>query len=291
MGIQASPFCRLTMMVGITVLVLLGHLVIETEALTCSTQSLFPKQQFHLKPESAAMDYCEKIQKVIRKKNLDCDRFRERDVIRDPDVIVDCGAFFIPLDLYSSRLSTYVSRASCTMSRDIDDECDGIWKDMYQKVKVKITELEEILEEHKEHLDVVRKLAKKVAKLGKFHPLMSLKYQMFNLINFKDPEKGFTKVIKVINRLLEVEGENKEEDGKEEGDDKEDDNEEEGDDKEDNNEEEGSGLIVVEDDNDKDEVVDDREEGDDKEDDNEEEGSGLIVSDNEEEGSGLIASE
>jgi len=232
--------------------------------------------QIHLKPESAAMDYCEKIQKVIRKKNLDCDRET------DPDVIVDCGAFFKPLDIYSFRLSTHVSRASC----DIDDECDGIWKDMYQKVKVKKTEFEKILEEHKEHLNEVRKLGKKMANLGL---LWGLESQMSELTKFmfRDPETGFLRVIHAMKRLLKTKWLHKEKEGNE----KEEEDDKEGDDKEDDNEEEGSGLIVVEDDNEKDEVVDDKEEGDNKEDDNEEEGSGLIVSDNEEEGSSLIVSD
>merc|ERR1711962_1242937 len=60
------------------------------------------------------------------------------------------------------------------------------------------TELEGILKEHKEHLDVVRKLAKKVAKLNNSSLLHGLKMQMFNLINFEDPERGFSKVIEVI---------------------------------------------------------------------------------------------
>merc|ERR1712212_100739 len=232
MGIQASPCCRLTMMVGIHVLILLGHLMIETEAWSCS--------RFDLKPESAAMDYCEKMQKVIRKKDLDCDRNRETD----PDDIVDCGAFFKPLNIYSSKLSKHVS---CK----IDDECDGIWKDIYHKVKVKKTELEVILEEHKEHLDVVRKLAKRVANLSNSSLLGGLKLQMFKLINFKDPEKGFTKVIEVIEkRLVEVEGEDKEEEGDEkpEGNEEEEEDKEEADEKEDEYEEEGSGLIVEDDD-------------------------------------------
>merc|ERR1712212_256608 len=179
-AIQASPCCRLTMMIGITVLVLLGHLIIETEAAwNCS--------MFHLKPESAALDYCEKMQKVIRKKNLDCESSGEID----PDVIVDCGSSFIPLNIYSVDLTNHVS---C----EIEDDCDDIWKDIYQKVKVKKTELEGILKEHKEHLDVVRKLAKKVAKLNNSSLLHGLNMQMFNLINFKDPERGFTMVIKNI---------------------------------------------------------------------------------------------
>merc|ERR1712212_1344797 len=179
-AIQASPCCRLTMLIGITVLVLLGHLIIETEAAwNCS--------MFHLKPESAALDYCEKMQKVIRKKNLDCESSGEID----PDVIVDCGSSFIPLNIYSVDLTNHVS---C----EIEDDCDDIWKDIYQKVKVKKTELEGILKEHKEHLDVVRKLAKKVAKLNNSSLLHGLNMQMFNLINFKDPERGFTNVIKVI---------------------------------------------------------------------------------------------
>merc|ERR1711962_1796861 len=74
------------------------------------------------------------------------------------------------------------------------------------------TELEGILKEHKEHLDVVRKLAKKVAKLNNSSLLHGLNMQMFNLINFKDPERGFTKVIKVIEvKLKEMKEEMKKE--------------------------------------------------------------------------------
>ena len=46
-----------------------------------------------------------------------------------------------------------------------EGNCDSVWKNIYEKMVERNAELEEIMEEHKDHMDQVRKLVNQGWKL------------------------------------------------------------------------------------------------------------------------------